>query len=428
MNVTVTEVSPARLPAHAAVLLDAGHRLALTAAHEDPDGSLRVVYLFTAAATGASPERRDELHVQLDPSDPVVPSLAQLTFPAGRFELEMRDLYGIVPADHPLPKPEARLRFLHKGLEKLFEGRLPVDALPLAERVSGDTAVGHALAFCLAVEDAAGVTVSPGAQRTRALLLELERLYNHVTDLGALCDDVGHSILNAHFGRVREQLLRLNAATTGHRLLRGGVVPGGALLLAVPDAAGLQALAADIAELVDLALGHTAVLDRFTGTAPLSLDAARDLGTLGYVARASGLDVDARRDHPITDLRPALTVATRSSGDVLARFQVRADEIAASIALVTDLAYGMSPGLTSYWPPLSTPGERTSGTGVVEGWRGTIVHRVELAAGGTLSRTKIVDPSFLNRPALPVALTGTTVPDVPLAGRSFHLSHAGADL
>ncbi|WP_051467776.1 NADH-quinone oxidoreductase subunit C [Actinomadura oligospora] len=499
MNVTVTEVPAGRLPARAAALLDAGHRLALTAAHEDPDGSLRVVYLFTLAASGDSPDRRAELHVRLDPSDPVVPSLAHLSFPAGRFEREMRDLYGIVPADHPLPhrlvrhhhwprgwypmradagpppefgdpegpypfmevggagvyeipvgpvhagmiepghfrfsvvgesilKLKARLWFVHKGLEKLFEGRLPVDALPLAERVSGDTAVGHALAFCLAVEDAAGVRVSPGAQRARALLLELERLYNHVTDLGALCNDVGHSILNAQFGRVREQLLRLNAATTGHRLLRGGVVPGGALLLAVPDAAALRALAADVAELVDLALGHTVVLDRFTGTAPLPLDAARDLGTLGYVARASGLDVDARRDHPITDLRPALAVATRTSGDVLARFQVRAEEIAASVALVTDLAYGMSPGLTSYWPPLSAPGERASGIGVAEGWRGTIVHRVELAADGTLSRTKIVDPSFFNWPALPVALTGAIVPDFPLVNKSFNLSYAGNDL
>lgn len=290
---TAIDIDATQLAEHAAELLQDGHRLALAAAHQDPDGP-RVVYLFTAPA----PDRRTELHVRLDRDAPQVPSLAALSFPAGRFEREMRDLYGIVPTGHPLPRrlvrhhhwprgwypmradagppppfgdPEgpypfvqvdgpgvyeipvgpvhagliepghfrfsvvgesilklkARLWFVHKGLEKLFQGRLPLDALPVAERVSGDTTVGHTLAYCLAVEDAAGCTVSPGAQRMRAVLLELERLYNHVTDLGALCNDVGHSVLNAQFGRIREQLLRLNADVTGHRLLRGGVLHKG---------------------------------------------------------------------------------------------------------------------------------------------------------------------------------------------------------
>ncbi|RKS73017.1 Ni,Fe-hydrogenase III large subunit [Actinomadura pelletieri DSM 43383] len=497
---TAIEVDTEGLPGRAATLLDEGARLALVAAHQDPD-ALRVVYLFTRPG----PDRRTELHVRLDQGDPVLPSLAGLSFPAGRFEREMHDLYGIVPQGHPLPRrlvrhhhwprgwypmrddagpppefgdPEgpypfvqvegpgvyeipvgpvhagliepghfrfsvvgesilklkARLWFVHKGIEKLFQGRLPADAVPLAERVSGDTTVGHTLAFCLAVEDAAGVRVGPGTQRNRAMLLELERLYNHVTDLGALCNDVGHSILNAQFGRVREQLLRLNAAVTGHRLLRGGVRLGGAVLRVIPDPALMRSIEADIAELVELALGHTVVADRFTGTAPLSAQAARDLGALGYVARASGLDIDARRDHPCTDLRPALTVPTADSGDVLARFQIRAREIAASIAIITDLAQGATPGSTTYWPPLDHatggggPDGRASGVGIVEGWRGTIVHRVELAPDGTLTRTKIVDPSFFNWPALPIALTGAIVPDFPLVNKSFNLSYAGNDL
>ncbi|MGH3240478.1 MAG: hypothetical protein ACRDNL_08850 [Spirillospora sp.] len=255
------------------------------------------------------------------------------------------------------------------------------------------------MAFCLAVEDATGVEVGPGTQRARAILLELERLYNHVTDLGALCNDVGHSILNAQFGRVRERLLRLNAEVTGHRLPRGGVRLGGAVLRVIPDPGLLRSIEADIAEIADLALGHTVVSDRFTGTAPLSAKAARDLGALGYVARASGLDADARRDHPFTDLRPALTVPTADTGDVLARFQIRAREISTSIAIIGDLAIGTSPGSSSYWPPLTPPDGPVSGVGIVEGWRGTIVHRVEFAPGGTLTRTKIVDPSFFNWPA-----------------------------
>ncbi|WP_395105321.1 NADH-quinone oxidoreductase subunit C [Actinomadura sp. SCN-SB] len=493
---TSAEIDAAALPEQAAALLGDGARLALVAAHQDP-GGLRVVYLFTR--TG--PDRRTELHVRLDAADPTLPSLAGISFPAGRFEREMHDLYGIVPQDHPLPRrlvrhhhwprgwypmrddagppprfgdPEgpypfvqvegtgvyeipvgpvhagliepghfrfsvvgesilklkARLWFVHKGIEKLFQGRLPADAVPLAERVSGDTTVGHTLAFCLAVEEAAQARIAPEAQRARAILLELERLYNHVTDLGALCNDVGHSILNAQFGRVRERLLRLNAQVTGHRLLRGGVHLGGAVLRAVPDPGTLGAIEADIGEIVELALGHTVVADRFTGTAPLSTQAARDLGALGYVARASGLDADARRDHPFADLRAAPAVPTADTGDVLARFQIRAREITASIAFINELTGDLGPG--TYGQPLASPPAPptgpASGVGIVEGWRGTIVHRVELAPGGTLTRTKIVDPSFFNWPALPIALTGAIVPDFPLVNKSFNLSYAGNDL
>ncbi|TDC88183.1 NADH-quinone oxidoreductase subunit C [Actinomadura sp. 7K507] len=499
---TGTEVNAGVLPGRAAALLGEGFRLALAAAHHDAE-ALRVVYLFTQAGT----DRRTELHVPLDPDDPALPSLARISFPAGRFEREMHDLYGIVPQDHPLPRrlvrhhhwprgwypmrndagpppqfgdPEgpypfvqvqgpgvyeiavgpvhagliepghfrfsvvgetilklkARLWFVHRGIEKLFQGRHPADALPLAERVSGDTTVGHTLAFCLAVEEATGLQVAPGAQGARAILLELERLYNHVTDLGALCNDAGHSILNAQFGRVREQLLRLNAHVTGHRLLRGGVRLGGAALRAIPDPQMLRSIGTDIAELAELALGHTVVADRFTGTAPLSAQAARDLGALGYVARASGLDTDARRDHPFTDLRPALTIPTADTGDVLARFQIRTREITASIAIITDLVYAMNPGSATYWSPLVPPATQpaappvgpASGVGIVEGWRGTIVHRVELAPDGTLTRTKVVDPSFFNWPAVPVALKGAIVPDFPLVNKSFNLSYAGNDL
>ncbi|WP_424533247.1 NADH-quinone oxidoreductase subunit C [Sphaerisporangium viridialbum] len=487
----IVNVRAGELADRTARLLAGGYRLALVAAHEDP-GALRVVYLYTAGA----PDRRAELHVHLDPYEPAIPSLAGLSFPAGRFEREMRDLYGIVPMRHPLPhrlvrhhhwprgwypmradagpppefgdpegpypfltvggpgvyeipvgpvhagliepghfrfsvvgetilKLKARLWFVHRGIERLFTGRDPAEGLALAERVSGDTSVGHALAYCLAVEEATGCVVEAAAQRGRAVLLELERLYNHVTDIGALCNDVGHGILNAHCGRVRERLLRLNAEVTGHRLLRGGVRPGGAALRALPDLATLRAVGAEVAEIAGLALGHTVVTDRFAGTAVLSAEAAGDLGALGYVARASGLAVDARQDHPFTDLGP-FSAATRSGGDVLARFQVRAEEIATSVELIARLCEGSAPGETGGRPPRA--GRASSGVGIVEGWRGTITHRVELAAGGTLSRVKIVDPSFFNWPALPVALGGAIVPDFPLVNKSFNLSYAGNDL
>ncbi len=513
---TVSTLTPDELPVRAAELLDAGFRVALIAGHDDSelphgphdgsvgggDAALRVVYLFTAVA----PDRRAELHVPLDPDRPQVPSLAGLSFPAGRFEREMRDLFGIVAVGHPLPrrlvrhyhwprgwypmlaaagdppafgdqdgpypfrtvdgpgvfeipvgpvhagmiepahfrfsvvgetilKLKARLWFVHRGIEKLFQGRSPQDALELAERVSGDTSVGHALAFCQAVEDARSVAVSDDAQRRRAILLELERLYNHVTDIGALCNDVGHAILNAHAGRIREQLLRINNQVTGHRLLRGAVHLGGARFLQYPDPAVLRVIAADIGEVVALALDHSVVHDRFAGTAVLTAEQAADLGALGYVARASGLTLDARHDHPALNPPYPRTTYIRTDGDVLARFLARAEEITASVAMIATWVEQLDGRHPAATPPTTHPsgapldtGGGGSGVGIVEGWRGTIVHRVELGPDGRLTRVKIVDPSFLNWPALPVALSGTIVPDFPLVNKSFNLSYAGNDL
>jgi Ni,Fe-hydrogenase III large subunit len=180
-------------------------------------------------------------------------------------------------------------------VEKLLEGQLPADAIALTERVSGDTAVGHSLAFAMAVEEAAEIEVAEQDRIVRALLLELERLHNHVADLGALANDVGFGIVNSHALRLRESLLRLNKATTGHRLLRGGISIGGARLSAAPDASVIASVATEVANLVEITLGNSTVRDRFTGTASLGREVAVHLGTLGYVARASGVDVDARR-------------------------------------------------------------------------------------------------------------------------------------
>jgi Ni,Fe-hydrogenase III large subunit/Ni,Fe-hydrogenase III component G len=487
--------SPGELNDAAASLLNAGFRLALAAAHED-DGWLRAVYLFTAPG----PDRRTELHVPLDRRRPAVPSLAGLSFPAGRFEREMHDLYGVVPEDHPLPRRlvrhfhwprgwhpmlaaagdppafgdtdgpypfrtvegpgvyeipvgpvhagmigpghfrfsvagetilnlKARLWFTHRGIEKLFAGRTPEAAVELAERVSGDTAVGHTLAFCLAVEDALGLPVTESQQRLRAVLLELERLYNHIADIGALCNDVGHGILNAHALRIRERLLRINDTVTGHRLLRGAIRPGGTVVRALPDPGELTAIGTDIGEVVALALGHSVVRDRFAGTAVLPARQAAGLGTLGYVARASGLSADARFDHPLPGIEFPPAAYGQTSGDVLARFTVRAREIQPAVAFITDAVRRLDGRLGSVpGSPLPRPGVPRSGAGIAEGWRGTIVHRVELAGDGTLTRVKIVDPSFFNWPALPVALADTIVPDFPLANKSFNLSYPGNDL
>jgi Ni,Fe-hydrogenase III large subunit len=162
-------------------------------------------------------------------------------------------------------------------------------------------------------------------------------------------------------------------------------------------------------------------------------------GTLGYVARASGIDIDARRDHPTGTLTDAglqlgdlLTVPTHTGGDVSARFQQRAAEIDASLAVLDTLVHTVSPGNTvGGWPTThrpAQPGPVACGVGIVEGWRGTIVRRIELGTDHRLGRVKVVDPSFFSWPALPVALAGTIVPDFPLVNKSFNLSYAGNDL
>jgi Ni,Fe-hydrogenase III large subunit/Ni,Fe-hydrogenase III component G len=489
---TAYDVTAATLAEEVESRLRDGYRVALVAGHEDDD-CLRVVYVLVRGVD----DDRCELVLRTGKEQPAIPSLASVDYGTGRFEREIRDLYGVTPTGHPLQarlvrhghwprgwypmrrdaesepsfepdigsfpflevagegvyeipvgpvhagliepahfrfsvvgetilRMKARLWFVHRGIEKLFEGRRPADGIELAERISGDTAVGHTLAFVMAVESALGLEVADTDLSLRAALLELERMHNHVADLGALANDVGYGIVNAHAMRLRESLLRLNKQTTGHRLLRGGITVGGARVLSLPDVDLVASVAGEAAELADLTLANSTVRDRFTGTAILGHDQARGLGTLGYVARASGLDVDARRDHPFTDLGEQFSVVRETGGDVLARYRVRVRELAVSAAVLTDLVGRLEghPG-TGVAAEVDRGG---SGLGLVEGWRGRIAHRVELDANGVLCRVKVVDPSFFNWPALPVALADTIVPDFPLANKSFNQSYAGNDL
>lgn len=324
---------------------------------------------------------------------------------------------------------KARLWFVHKGIERHFEGRAARDGVELAERISGDSAVGHGLAFCQAVEDATSVAVTPNANRLRGVALEMERLYNHVADIGALCNDVGFGLAHAWALALRERLLRMNKELTGHRLLRGAVVPGGARLRCLPQEPQLAEVGEQFDRLVDLATSSALVMDRFAGAAVLDRAHAAELGVVGVAGRASGLAFDARVAHPFVDPGERFSPATGEDGDVLARFAVRVDEVRASLALVARLTSRVEQ-LDDVVPLVaSRPNDDTrSGVGIAEGWRGAIVHRVEVDPPGHLVRVKVVDPSFLNWPALPVSLADTIVPDFPLANKSFNLSYAGNDL
>jgi Ni,Fe-hydrogenase III large subunit/Ni,Fe-hydrogenase III component G len=485
------QITAGELPAETGRLFAAGYRLAAVAAHDD-SRALRVVYVFCAGPPDrraelevrldpAHPEvpslahlsfpasrferenhdlfgiipaghpflRRLVLHQhwpegwhpmrrQAGPPPPMQADAEPFPFVRvdgpGVYEIPVGPVHaGLIEPGHfrfsvvgeTILKMKARLWFLHRGVERLFESQDRRAAVPLAECVSGDSAIAHNLAYSLAVEDACQIPVPEDAARLRALLLELERLYNHTADIGALCNDVGFGLAQARALTLREKLLRLNAEITGHRLLRGAIRPGHTSVQRLPTATEISEIRRRFDEIIGLATSNTVVMDRFKGTAVLSAQDAAGIGTLGVVARASGLTLDARIAHPFTDLGSGFRCAQQPGGDVMARFSVRVDEARASLSLITQLT-GQAGALSTTAPQV--PHRGGSGLGIVEGWRGSTVHRVEVSSSGELTRCKIVDPSFLNWPALSVALADTIVPDFPLANKSFNLSYAGNDL
>lgn len=325
---------------------------------------------------------------------------------------------------------QLHLYFTHKGVEKLFEGKTPAEGVTLAERISGDTTIGHSLAFCQALESLAGCEVPERARYLRVILLEMERLYNHIADFGAICNDTGFAVAHSHCFRIRERLLRLNKLLTGNRLLRGGIIPGGVgpnLPSGIDLSSELNSILTDFNEVVDISLGNSMLVDRLVGTGRLTLGTAKDHGVVGYVARASGIDNDVRRDHPFAAY-PALQfkVPVFENGDVFARTMVWVEEVKESVSLIQQALQKLPAG------PVSTPLAKLPAWqpafGIVEGWRGAIFHWVTADDHGNLYRVKIKDPSFVNWPALPFALLKNIVPDFPLCNKSFNQSYSGNDL
>jgi Ni,Fe-hydrogenase III large subunit/Ni,Fe-hydrogenase III component G len=325
---------------------------------------------------------------------------------------------------------KARFYFTHKGTEKLFEGRPPFEAVKLAERISGDSTVGHALAFCQAIESLSQVAVPPRAQYLRVVLLELERLYNHVADFGMIANDTGFAFAHSHCFRIREQLLRLNKRVSGNRLLRGSLIPGGVTQDLPCDfnlAAVVGAALKDFEEVVEITLSNRMVTDRLEGTGQLITRTARDQGVLGFVARASGVDIDVRRDHPFASYEELkFAVPVLKSGDVKARTLVRVAETRESVRLIRQVMERLPPGPIAI--ALTTLPPYEPAFSIVEGWRGAIVHWVMADTTGRLFRVKVMDPSFLNWRSLSHALLNNIVPDFPLCNKSYNQSYSGNDL
>ena len=360
----------------------------------------------------------------------------------GVFEVPVGPIHaGIIEPGHfrfsvagePIMQLEVRLFWKHRGIEKLFERRRLTEAVALAERVSGDTTVGHSLAYCQAVETLLGLDAPPRARYLRTLFLELERLHNHVGDVGAICNDTAYALAHAHCSRLKEGILQINDRLAGSRFLRDvnrvggvGVDPGQEQLdqLVVE----LDSIERDFTELEGILFANASLTDRLEGTGVLSRQIASDHGVTGVVGRASGIDRDLRRDRPFAAYEELpVKVALYRYGDVRARMRVRIDEIHESIRLIKEVRARIPLGTTlaesSHMP---APGAWS--ISAVEGWRGEILYVVMAGDDGLIHRCKVRDPSFVNWPAIQWAVLGNIIPDFPLINKSFNLSYAGNDL
>jgi Ni,Fe-hydrogenase III large subunit/Ni,Fe-hydrogenase III component G len=335
-------------------------------------------------------------------------------------------------AGEPVLYLQLRLFYVHKGIEKRFE-RLPWrHGLFLAESISGDTAVGHALAYVHAIERLAGVEPPPRARHLRVALLELERVYNHVADIGAIATDVAFTVPASRAQVLRERLVTIQERLFGSRLLRGTVAPGGVkcdLTLGRRRElrSHLERFESEFEDLVTLLIDSGTFTDRVDGTGVLERQVAHDLGVVGVAARASGLDLDSRRDQPhdsYSGLR--FLVPVEQGGDVRARLMVRAREVEQSLSILRQVLEGLPEG--PVWSPVpDVLPASSSALGWVEGWRGECLSWIQTDERGRLSRVKVTDPSFKNWPGLARAVPGNILPDFPVINKSFNLSYSGND-
>lgn len=328
---------------------------------------------------------------------------------------------------------EERLGYVHKGIESLMRGAPLETAARLAGRTSGDSTVAYAIAFARAVEAALGLAVPERATWLRALMAELERIANHLGDIGAVCNDAAFALMHAHCGVLREELLRQAAVAFGHRLMMDRVVPGGVTAdLTAEAAAGLRSMVSDIRprfrHLVAVYENTASLQDRTVGTGRLAPELVFGFGAGGYVGRGSGRDFDARKMPgyaPYDAL--AFTVPVLSDGDVNARVWVRIREVEQSLGLIDQLLARLPAGLV-VTPVVASLEALTEGMALVEGFRGDIFCWVRLDASGRVEACRLRDPSWFQWPLLEAVIEGNIVADFPLCNKSFNCSYSGHDL
>jgi Ni,Fe-hydrogenase III large subunit/Ni,Fe-hydrogenase III component G len=389
----------------------------------------------------------DDFHPLRD-RDPPVPSVAAADDYAfvrvagdGVHEIPVGPVHaGIIEPGHfrfsvvgeKVLRLEQRLGYVHKGIERLFTQRTLHEGHRLAARVSGDSAVAFSWAYCQACEGVAGLVLPERPVWLRALALELERIANHLGDLGALGNDAGFAFGLAQFSRLKERLLRAVESALGQRYLLDFIVPGGTRTDLTGDGArmiraGLSDLEPEVRRLREIYDEHAGLRDRFTGAGIVTAELARRLGVTGLAGRASGQPFDLRVHLPCRPYgRLSPRIAGSQDGDVAARVRVRFDELLESCRLVRAMLDGVPDG--PHVVPLADAVQGHRALGAVEGWRGPVLVALVAGPDGSIRRCHPHDPSWLNWPALEHAVIGNIVPDFPLINKSFNLSYSGQDL
>ncbi len=354
------------------------------------------------------------------------PDVQQLPFGPVRADVvELVELIFFYVGEHILYlHPQLFLK--HRGMEKRFEGRSLEAATILAERVSGVSSFAHALAFCQAVEAAAGTIVPQRARMLRSLLAELERLYNHLHYFGHLASTTTLKVGEAEGKLLEERAKQINARLTGSRFLRSLLVPSGLRRDLAPKpwlSEALERLREDIIPYLDMLESTNSYLDRLLTTGVLTRELAFDQGATGPIERASGLDRDLRRDHPYAAYGELpLSIPVKTAGDAHARAQVRIAEIDASIGLMQRILPLLEDG------PVHAdcqPPPRSEGFGWTESPRGSVYYAVHFDGTGKLVRVKIKSPSFSNWRVFPFTVHDSNMMDYAINEASFGLTVAG---
>jgi len=464
-----------------------GWRLAALFGMPDPSGAVRLLALL-------ADDRRGELGAIGTSVTGSYPALATECPEAAYFERELAEQCGVTPEGHPSPNPvrrhppdhpglplppprdrelfafsplggaelhevavgpvhagiiepghfrfqahgeevlrlELMLGYQHRGVEPLLERVSRNRAVLVAESIAGDSVIGHAEAFCSTLEALARSRKTPRAQAIRGIALELERLANHIGDLGAIAADIAYQPAAAWFGRMRGECLNLLMALSGNRYGRGLVRPGGVGFDLTPGMAAeftnrLERLRGELAPVAELMLGTPSVQARLEGVGRLSREQGLALGVVGPVARACDIARDVRHDHPYGLYRFAhVPVSTAWAGDALARTLVRWLEVQRSLDFLVEQLASLPKGAVRVECGPLRPDELA--VALSEGWRGEVLHAAITGPDGRVRRHKVVDPSFHNWPALAAAMPGNQISDFPLCNKSFNLSYAGHDL
>lgn len=389
---------------------------------------------------GVYPLRKDFIRKAIDAKENIRYEFKKVEG-EGVFEVPVGPIHaGIIGPGHfrfsvagePIINLETRLGFTHRGVEKMFEGKSLGGALKIAECVTGDSVFGHSLAFCQAVEKIYDIAVSRDSRYLRAMFLELERMYNHVNDIGGVALDVGFSFPSAYASLIKESILALNKRLAGHRYLRGVNAIGGLKKRFTKNERlvlhnSLEPISKDFKELKNILLSSISFMDRVDSTGILRKNTAEDLGVVGLVGRASGINMDLRKHLPSVYDSMKFDLIKQAKGDVLARLNMRFDEFEESVKIIrqcTEKSELEGP----VRPDVPAAGKEGFGLGYAEGWRGPVLYWLKLNNSGIIERCKIVDPSFHNWQGLSYAVLGNIIPDFPLCNKSFDLSYSGNDL